>query len=120
MVPEETLHVTLKNGATYRAAGGQKLTNKGEKRIKLKSGEHLGKLNFQALTEVRNPLASAGKIANKGKIIVLDGDGCDSYIFNKASKSKIPIYQEHNVYVMDVDFLVDEENLADMPFRRQV
>ena len=65
-------------------------------------------------------MASAAKIANKGNIIVLGGDGCSSYIFNKASKSKIPIYQENNVYVMDVDFLVTEDGQVDTPFRRQV
>ena len=51
---------------------------------------------------------------------MLDGDGVDSYIYNKASKNKIPIYQENNVYVMDVDFLVEDEEFADVPFRRQV
>ena len=120
MVPEEPLHATSKNGATYRAAGGQKLINMGEKRIKFQSGENLGKLHSQAISEVKKPLASAAKIASKGNIIVLDGDGCNSYIFNKASKSKIPIYQENNVYVMDVDFLVAEDGQVDTPVRRQV
>ena len=119
MVPEEPLHAIAKNGMTYRAAGGQKLTNRGGKRIKFQSGSNLGKLNFQAIDEVKKPLASAAKIANKGNIIVLDGDGFDSYIYNKASKKQIPIFQENNVYVMDVDFLVEDEALA-TPCRRQV
>lgn len=91
-----------------------------KRRIKFKSGRKLEILNFQAIDEAKNLLASAAKIANKGNIIVLDGDGFDSYIYNKASKHKIAIYQENNVYVMDVDFMVEDEESAEVPFRRQV
>ena len=65
------------------------------------------------------------KSVNKGNIIVLDGDGFDSYILNKASKKKIPIRQENNVYVLDVDYLADLENSvassprsSERPFQR--
>ena len=78
---------------------------------------------LQAIEEVRKPLASAAKIANKGNIIVLDGDGCDSYIFNKPTMQKIPIYQENNVYAMDVDFMIEGTDSLDKqqpPFQRQV
>ena len=80
-------------------------------------------MHFQVIDEVKKPLASAAKIANKGNLIVLDGDGHESYIFNKASKQKIPIYQENDVYVMDVDFLteiVDPPEEQQVPFRRHV
>ena len=59
----------------------------------------------------------------KGNLIVLDGDVCDSYIFNKVTKQKIPIYQENNVYVMDVDFMTEANEPPEdqqPPFLRQV
>ena len=58
---------------------------------------------------------------------MLDGDGFDSYILNKATKKKIPIVQENNVYVMDVDFMTEEGELnsvgssprdSEKPFQR--
>ena len=51
---------------------------------------------------------------------MLDGDGFDSDIYSKASKHKIPIYQENNVYVMDVDFMVEDEESVEVAYRRQV
>ena len=123
MAPEEPIHKTAKNGTRYRAAGGQTLINKGEKRITFKAGKKIGSLDFQAIDEVKKPRASAAKIANKGNLIVLDGDGCESYFFKKASKQKITIYQENNVYVMDVDFLTETSDPPEEqqpPFRRQV
>ena len=101
------------------------LTNKGEKRIKFKTNDKIGSLNSQAISEVAKPLASAAKIANKGNIIVLDGINSKSFIYNKASKTKIPIYQENNVYVMDVDYMTDapvgvsQREHSEEPFRRQ-
>ena len=50
----------------------------------------------------------------------LKGDGYESFIFNKGSKQKIPIYQASGVYVMDVDFMVEHEGSADATFRWQV
>ena len=96
------------------------MVNMGEKRIKFRSGSKLGKLNFPAVAEVMKPLASAAKIANKGNIIMLNGDGFDSYIFNKEPKQKVHIYQEHTVDVMGVDFMVEDEYSAWVTFRRQV
>ena len=113
------LSITAKKGTKYRVVGGQSLVNKGEKRIKFKSRKKLGKLSFQAIEEVKKPLASAAKIANKGNTIALDGDGCESYMLNKSTNQRIPTYQENSVYVMDVDFMIemgDEET----PFQRQV
>ena len=119
MVPEEPLHATDKNGIKYRAAGGQSLVNRGEKRIKFKTaGKQIAKLNFQAIAEVKKPLASAARIANKGNLIVLDEDGGESYILNKASKTKIPIHQENGVYVMNVDYMAEVDDEGE-PFARQ-
>ena len=77
-------------------------------------------MNFQAIDEVQKSLASAAQIANKGNVIVLGVDGCDSYIFNKEPKQKIPIHQENGVYVMNVDFMVEDAGSAEATFRRPV
>ena len=76
---------TAKTGVTYRAAGGQKLTNVGEIRPNFKSAGIGGSMAFQATTEVQKPLAAASKIAAKGNRIVLEASGSDSYIENKQS-----------------------------------
>ena len=97
--------------------------NHGEKRVKFRAGESSGRLNFQAVPEVKKPLASAAKIANKGKIIVLDEEGGDSYIYNKTTEKSISSRQENNVYVLDVDYMTeldDSSEVVEVPFRRQV
>ena len=71
---------TAKTGATYRAAGGQKLTNVGEIRPNFKSAGIGGSMAFQATTEVQKPLAAPSKIIAKGNRIVLEASGLDSYI----------------------------------------
>lgn len=53
MLPNEHLHETSKNGTRYRAAGVQSLVNHGEKHIKFRAGKSIGKLNFQAIPEVK-------------------------------------------------------------------
>ena len=67
---------------------------------------------------MKKPLASAANIANKGNLIVLDEDGGESYIYNK---KPIPIHQENNVYVLDVDYMTeidDSSKSTEVPFRR--
>jgi hypothetical protein len=93
---------TSKTGATYRAAGGQKLTNVGEIRPNFKSGGIGGSMAFQATTEVQKPLAAASKIAAKGNRIVLEAAGSDSYIENKQSGKRIPLTIENGVYMMEM------------------
>ena len=62
---------TNKTGATYRAAGGQRLTNVGEIRPSFKSSGIGGSMAFQATTEVQKPLAAASKIAAKATALLL-------------------------------------------------
>ena len=93
---------TAKTGATYRAAGGQKLTNVGEFRPNFKSSGIGGSMAFQATTDVQKPLAAASKIAAKGNRIVLRADGLDSYIEHKQSGTRIPLTIENGVYMMEM------------------
>ena len=82
----------------YRSATGKLVQNKGERRVQLltENGD-LSKMTFQ-LTDVNKPLASAGRITGKGNRIVLDDDG--SYIENKATLKRIPLYKKKNVFIM--------------------
>jgi hypothetical protein len=93
---------TAKTGATYRAAGGQKLKNVGEIRPSFKSSGVGGSMAFQATTEVQKPLAAASKITAKGNRIVLEADGLDSYIEHKQSGRRIPLTVENGVYMMEM------------------
>ena len=120
MVPAEPLHHTNKVGTRYKAAGGQSLINHGEKRIKFMAGENAGKLDVKAIPEVKKPLASAARIANKGNLIVLDEEGGDSYIYNKLTKKTIPIHQGNHVSVLDVEYMVDNNGEStEVPLHRQ-
>ena len=91
------------------------MENKGEKCVKFQAaGNHIASMQFQSIDELSRPLASAARVAAKGNRIVLDGEGCSSYIENKESKVRIPLRIEKGVYVMDVQVLreVEEDDSA--------
>ena len=71
---------TAKTGTTYKAAGGQKLTNIGEIRPCFKSSGVGGSMAFQATMYVQKPLAAASKVAAKGGRVILDDADSESYI----------------------------------------
>ena len=50
---------------------------------------------------------------------MLDVDRCEGYIFNMEPKQNIPIHQDNGVYVMIVDFMVEDESSVEATFRRQ-
>lgn len=93
---------TGKTGTTYKAAGGQRLTNVGEIRPCFKSAGINGSMAFQATTDVQKPLAAASKIAAKGNRIVLDDVDSESYIENKKTGKRIPLVIENGVYMMEM------------------
>ena len=96
---------TAKIGTTYRAAGGQKLTNVGEIRPRFKSSGTMVSMAFQAIADVQKPLAAASKITAKGNRIVLEDAASESYIENKASGVRIPLKIENGVYMMEMSFV---------------
>ena len=69
---------SAKTGLTYTAAGGQSLTNVGEKQPRFKTNGVDAWMTFQATTKVQKPLAAATRITEKGNRIVLDGPGSES------------------------------------------
>ena len=105
MLKTEPVHHTDKVGRTYRAAGGQALVNRGEKRIKFSTNGIMGSMNFQAIDEVSKPLASAARITEKGNQMVSNDENGESYIKNHKSDKRIPLVKENGVYVMEVEYL---------------
>ena len=93
---------TAKTGTTYTAAGGQALVNVGEKKPQFKSNGIDAWMTFQATTKVQKPLAAATKITEKANGIWLDEAGCESYIANKKTGTKIPLTVENGVYMMQM------------------
>jgi hypothetical protein len=100
--PSYATKKTLKTGTTYRAAGGQKLENVGEKRPIFRSGGVACSMAFQATTEVKKPLAAAAQLAAKGNRIILDDAESESYIENKKTGARIPLKIENGVYMMEM------------------
>ena len=116
LLPQEPLKHTTKVGTVYRAAGGQALTNKGEKTITFQSGEVLGSMSFQAIDSLQQPLAPAARITEKGNQIVFNDLEGKSYIQNHSTGKKVPLHKESGVHVMNVEYLSEME--IDQSFRR--
>ena len=107
---------TAKTGMSYTAAGGDSLVNVGEKRPEFTAGGVNAWMAFQATTKVQKPLAAATRITEKGNGIWLDEEGCESYILNKKTGTKIPLSIENGIYMMEM--LVKTKAAA--PFQGQV
>ena len=107
---------TAKTGMSYTAAGGDSLVNVGEKRPEFTTGGVNAWMAFQATTKVQKPLAAATRITEKGNGIWLDEEGCESYILNKKTGTKIPLSIENGIYMMEM--LVKTKAAA--PFQGQV
>lgn len=87
---------TAKTGTTQSAAGGQKFTNVGESRPRLKSSGTMASMAFQATNGVQEPLAAPSKIA------ALDDAASESYIKNKVSGVRTPLKIETGVYMVEM------------------
>lgn len=104
-----------KAGRVYRAAGEQKLANVAEVKPRFASNGIHTSMTFQQTTGVKKPSAAATRITAKGKRVVLDEEGNPSYIENKRTCVKVPLFIENAVYMMEM--LVNEET-SNLPFPR--
>ena len=101
--PEYGKFSTSKNGAKYRAAGGQILETVGEKRPIPTTVSGLRTcMTFQATTGVKKPLAAASRITAKGNRIVFDDADCESYIENRAAGARVPLIIDNGIYMMEI------------------
>ena len=92
---------TGKNGAKYRAAGGQELVSLGAKRPRFTTNGIKTSMTFQCATGVKKPLAAASSITAKGNRLVLDDANSESYIEDKASGVKIPSQLENGICMLE-------------------
>ena len=95
---------TEKYGTQYAtAAKGGVVKNEGSKTLVIDTGAGgAKKMEFQ-IADVRNPLGSFRKMAEKGNRIVIDHEGNSvGYIENKKTKDRIPLRIDSGVYVFDI------------------
>ena len=94
MLPgEETVEDESKRkGVRYVAANGGKMENHGEKRVRFRrnGSEAVNSITFQ-VTGVSKPLASVGRILDKG-----------SYIWNEATGEKVPIVEDGTLEFLEL------------------
>ena len=57
---------------------------------------------FQATTAVKKPLAAATRVTEKGNGVWLDEEGCESYVLNKKTGVKIPLFIENGIHMMEM------------------
>ena len=78
------------------------MVNVGQKEPQFTTNGIQTSMTFQETSNVKKPLAAASRIIEKGSRIVLDGEGCDSYIEHKGSGKRIPLTIENGIYMMEM------------------
>ena len=64
-------------------------------------------------SEVRKPLGAVSRICEKGNIVQFGPEEKDCFIQNIKSKEKIPMKIEKGTYVIEVNFLVEDDLVPD-------
>lgn len=94
-----TESVGSRNGLHYVAAGGARIPNVGQKRVKFATHDgQVSAMTFQ-VADINKPLASVSKICKKGHRVIFDDDG--SFIEHKVSGKKTYLKEKNGVYVLD-------------------
>jgi hypothetical protein len=108
-----------KNPRNFVAANGSPLKHYGEKVVNFKPDGQLGmaSMRFQ-VSDVTKPLASVARIVEKGNVVQFGAGQADSFIKNVATGRKIPLHRENGSFVLNVEYLV-EEDVASLDFPRQ-
>ena len=61
-------------------------------------------MTFQ-VTDVRRPLLAVRRLVEKGNKVMLAPDGEESYIYNRVTKTKVPIKKKGGSFVIEAQFL---------------
>ena len=61
-------------------------------------------LTFQ-VTDVKKPLLAVRRLVEKGNVVVLAGGEEESYIYNVASQTKVPIKKKGGSFVIEAHFM---------------
>ena len=105
-VPEKWMKFT-------NASGGH-MGHYGAKEVMFKTGaqkDKLMSLGFQ-MSDVQKPLAAVWRIAEKGNIVQFGPKKEDSYIQNVNTMQKLPMTRKGGSYVLDAEFMIEEEKVA--------
>ena len=110
--------VPTMNPRNFVAANGNPLKHYGEKVVNFKPDGQLGmaSMKFQ-VSDVTKPLASVARIVEKGNVVQFGAGKNDSFILNVSTGRKIPLHREHGSFVLNVEYLV-EDDLASLDFPR--
>ena len=93
------------SGVTYIAANGNRMTNKGEKKVHFKTQDGISSsITFQ-VTDVKKPLAAVSKIVEKGNWVCF-GPG-EAYIYNIATEKQTKLDLINGTYSLDVEYLTE-------------
>ena len=111
MLPNEVLVEgdAKRAGVQYVAANGAPMPNRGEKRVRFRSGvdgskKGLNSIRFQ-VTDVNKPLASVSRMLDQGNTVVFTRrNGMKSYVINDATGEKLEFEEKKGVFVMPVEF----------------
>jgi hypothetical protein len=111
--------VPTMNPRNFVAANGNPLKHYGEKVVNFKPDGQLGmaSMKFQ-VSDVTKPLASVARIVEKGNVVQFGAGKNDSFILNVSTGRKIPLHREKGSFVLNVEYLV-EEDIASLDFPRQ-
>jgi len=102
-----------RKGVNYISASGQKIPNKGEKKVRFKTiNGKKSSITFQ-VAQVRKPLASVARIVDKGNVVVFGPK--ESYIQNIKTQEKVPVERRNGTYHIDVEYLIEEEGFHRQP-----
>ena len=97
----------------FTNASGGKMGHYGAKETMFMTGENkdkLMKLGFQ-VSDVQKPLAAVWRIAEKGNIVQFGPKAEDNFIMNVKTKQTVPMTRKGGSYVLNAEFLIEEEKM---------
>ena len=92
----------------FLAANGSKMPNYGPKKVVFENEGKTRSMKFHC-TDVKKPLGAVSRICEKGNIVQFGPSEDQCFIQNIVTQEKIPMKLEKGTYVMEVDFVVNED-----------
>ena len=100
---ETTASYGSRNGVTYITANGDKMDNKGEKKIKFKTSDGLSSSIIFQVTGVKKPLATVSKITQKENWVCFGPN--EAYIHNVETGKRTKMDLINGTYGIDVEYI---------------
>ena len=99
---------TSSRAMRLKTANGGDMQHYGEKEVlfKYEGGEKRDPIGIRfQVTDVRKPLLAVRRLVEKGNMVVLAGEGEESYIMNRETKVKIPVKKKGGSFVIEAHFV---------------